>query len=521
MGTILFWSAIALVALAAYDITQRQHSILRIFPIVGHIRYWLEHIGPELRQYIVASDNEEQPFTRTQRRWVYASSKNQNPYFGFGTSVDLEQQTNHLIVKHSNFPLTDYQPGQPGHDPTYSLPCAKILGAHRGRRKAFRPQSIVNISAMSFGSLSGPAIAALNGGAKLAGALHNTGEGGVSNYHKQGGDLILQIGTSYFGCRDERGQFCLERLKEVIATSPARAIEIKLSQGAKPGVGGMLPAAKITPEIAAVRGIPMGKDCASPNHHTEFSDVDSMLDFVERLADETGLPVGIKSAIGEIDFWTQLAFQMASTDRGVDFITVDGGEGGTGAAPLVFTDHVAKPFKQGMSSVYREFVKLNMHEQIVFIGSGKLGFPQAALLGFGLGCDMINVGREAMLAIGCIQAQRCHTGFCPTGIATQNKWLMRGLDPELKSARLANYLVSFRKELLRLCRACGLPHPTMVTLDQFEVLIDGLQTKTATDIFSYQPEWSLPSPEDQEAIRAWSKGTPMPSTVEPLELQPA
>ncbi len=519
MSTMLFWGAIALIALAIYDITQRKHSILRIFPIVGHFRYWLEHIGPELRQYIVASDNEERPFTRTQRRWVYASSKSQNPYFGFGTSVDLEQQTNHLIVKHSNFPLTDPQPGQSGHDPAYLLPCAKILGAHRDRRHAFRPQSAVNISAMSFGSLSGPAIAALNGGAKLAGALHNTGEGGLSDHHKQGGDLILQIGTSYFGCRDEQGHFSLDRLQEVVAANPVRALEIKLSQGAKPGVGGMLPAAKITPEIAAVRGIPMGKDCASPNHHSEFSDVDSMLDFVERLADATGLPVGIKSAIGETDFWKQLAFQMSSTDRGVDFITVDGGEGGTGAAPLVFTDHVAKPFKLGMSSVYREFVQLDMHKEVVFIGSGKLGFPQAALLAFGLGCDMINIGREAMLAIGCIQAQRCHTGFCPTGIATQNKWLMRGLDPELKSARLANYLVSFRKELLRLSHACGLPHPTFVTMDQFEILVEGLQAKAATDAFNYQPEWSLPSAEDQEAVLAWFKGTPMPDTRAESTLQ--
>ncbi len=512
MGWIIFWGIVTLVAIAAYDITQRKHSILRIFPVVGHIRYWLEHIGPELRQYIVASDNEEQPFTRTQRRWVYASSKSQNPYFGFGTSVDLEQQTNHLIVKHSNFPVSDPLPGEPGYDSAYALPCAKILGQARNRRKAFRPNSVINISAMSFGSLSGPAIAALNGGAKLAGALHNTGEGGVSNHHKQGGNLILQIGTSYFGCRDEQGRFDLDRLQEVLAANPVRAIEIKLSQGAKPGVGGMLPAAKITPEIAAVRGIPMGQDCASPNHHSEFNDVDSMLDFVERIASETGLPVGIKSAIGEVEFWQQLAFQMATTDRGVDFITVDGGEGGTGAAPLVFTDHVAKPFKLGMSTVFREFVQQDMHQKVVFIGSGKLGFPQSALLAFGLGCDMINVGREAMLAIGCIQAQRCHTGFCPTGIATQNKWLMRGLDPELKSARLANYLVSFRKELLRLSHACGLQHPTLVTTDQFEVLVDGLQSKTAAEVFDYQPEWCLPSAEDQEAIHAWSKGTPFPKS---------
>ena len=491
---------VATAGLAVYDIVQRKHTILRIFPIVGHFRYWLEHIGPELRQYIVASDNEERPFSRTQRRWVYASSKSENNYFGFGTSLDTEHRANHLIVKHSSFPLPDPQPGQPDHDPSYSLPCAKVLGQFRGRTKAFRPQSVVNISGMSFGSLSGPAIEALNRGAKLAGALHNTGEGGVSVYHQQEGDLVWQIGTSYFGCRDEQGRFSLERLQKVVAANPVRALEIKLSQGAKPGVGGMLPAAKITPEIAAVRGIPLNQDCASPTYHSEFHDVDSLLDFVERLAEATGLPVGIKSAVGEMDFWRQLAFQMATTDRGVDFITIDGSEGGTGAAPLVFADHVAMPFKHGMSSVYREFVKQDMHQKVVFVGSGKLGFPESALLAFGLGCDLLNVAREAMLSIGCIQAQRCHTGFCPTGIATQNKWLMRGLDPRLKAARLANYLVALRKELLRLCRACGQPHPAWVTLDQFEILGEGLQSQSATEAFGYQSDWSLPSAEDQEAV---------------------
>lgn len=505
MGWIIFFGLLALAGLAIHDITQRKHSILRIFPIVGHFRYWLEHIGPELRQYIVASDNEERPFSRAQRRWVYASSKSQNNYFGFGTSLDVDREANHLIVKHSSFPIDDPQPGQTGHDPNYTLPCAKTVGGHRQREKAFRPKSVVNISAMSFGSLSGPAIEALNGGAYLAEALHNTGEGGVSRHHLQGGDLVWQMGTGYFGCRDKQGRFNLERLQESLAGKPIKAIEIKISQGAKPGCGGMLPAAKITPEIAEVRGIPMGKDCVSPNHHSEFRDADSLLDFVETLADATGLPVGIKSAVGEIDFWKQLAHQMSTTDRGVDFVTIDGSEGGTGAAPLVFTDHVAMPFKHGMSTVYREFVKQDVQDQIVFIGSGKLGFPEAALLAFGLGCDLINVAREAMLSIGCIQAQRCHTGFCPTGIATQNKWLMRGLDPTLKSARLANYIVSLRKELLRLSRACGVVHPSLISLEQFEVLTDALQSRNATDIFKYQPEWSLPSAEDQESILAWAK----------------
>jgi len=493
---------IFLVGLAVYDIVQHKHTILHNFPIVGHFRFWIEKIGPELRQYVVASDNEERPFSRAQRRWVYASSKSENNYFGFGSSLDFQQLANHLIVKHSSFPLPDPPPGHPDYDPTFALPCAKILGQHRGRSASFRPRSIVNISGMSFGSLSGPAIEAFNRGAKLADALHNTGEGGVSSYHQQGGDLVWQIGTGYFGCRDSAGHFCLEKLRDVVAENPIKAIEIKLSQGAKPGVGGMLPAEKITPEIAAIRGIPLGKDCASPANHSEFGDVDSMLDFVERLAEATGLPVGIKSAVGESSFWRELSGRMAQEERGVDFITIDGGEGGTGAAPLVFSDHVALPFKQGMSHVYREFVAQDMHEKVVFVGSGKLGFPESALLAFGLGCDMINVAREAMLSIGCIQAQRCHTGFCPAGVATQNKWMMRGLDPRLKSARLANYLVSLRKELLRLCRACGVPHPSLVTLDKFEILGEGIQSQSAAEAFGYQTDWGLPSAEDQEAVLA-------------------
>ena len=470
---------------ALYDVLQRKHSILHNFPIVGHFRYWIEHIGPELRQYIVTSDNEERPFSRAQRRWIYASSKGENNYFGFGTSLNLEQHSDHIIIKHSPFPLADPHPGDPGFDPQYSIASRKVLGEARGRRHAFRPTSVVNVSGMSFGALSGPAIEAINRGCALAGALHNTGEGGVSAHHLHGGDLMLQIGTGYFGCRDEQGKFSLEKLMEVAECNPVRAIEIKLSQGAKPGVGGMLPAEKITPEIAAIRGIPMGKDCVSPPYHREFDDVDSLLDFVELIADATGLPVGVKSAIGDAGFWREMAFQMATTSRGVDFITVDGGEGGTGAAPRVFSDHVALPFKHGMSRVYREFAAQEMDDQVVFIGSGKLGFPEQALLAFGLGCDMVSVAREAMLSIGCIQAQRCQTGFCPAGVATQNKWLMAGLDPTLKSARMANYLVSLRKELLRLCRACGLSHPAHITLDHFELLGSGMKTQSARAAFGW------------------------------------
>lgn len=469
----------------AYDLLQTKHAILHNFPIIGHFRYWLENIGPELRQYIVTSNDEERPFSRDQRRWVYASSKKDNNYFGFGTDNDLEQTPNYLVIRHSPFPIDDLHPGDEGYDLLHSIACRKQLGGHRQRKHAFYPASVVNISAMSYGSLSSAAIEALNRGAQLCGCLHNTGEGGISPHHQHGGELVWQIGTGYFGCRDERGRFDLQRFSDAVEANPVRAIEIKLSQGAKPGRGGLLPAAKITPEVAAIRGIPMGKDCISPSAHKEFHDVDSMLDFVERLADASGLPVGIKSAVGQMPFWEELVTQMANSDRGVDFITIDGGEGGTGAAPLVFADHVALPFKSAFYSVYRLFQNAGLHDKTVFIGSGKLGFPEAALLAFGLGCDMINVGREAMLAIGCIQAQRCHTGHCPAGVATQNRWLMSGLNPTHKGARFANYVVMLRKEMLQLCHACGVHHPAEMTTDFFEIFDESFVPRPISESMGY------------------------------------
>jgi glutamate synthase (ferredoxin) len=498
------WLGIAvgglLALVAVHDLTQKRHAILRNFPIVGHFRYWLEAIGPELRQYIVTSNDEERPFSRDQRRWVYASAKRENNYFGFGTDNDIERP-GYILVRHSAFPLHTPHPGEPGHDEHYPLPALRVLGGVRGRKHAFQPTSIVNTSGMSYGSLSPRAVESINRGVALAGALQNTGEGGISDYHRKGGDIIWQIGTGYFGCRDAAGKFSIERFRESIASAKVRAIEIKLSQGAKPGLGGVLPAAKVTPEIARIRGIPLGRDCISPANHSAFSDVSSMLDFIERLADETGLPVGIKSAVGELGFWRDLAAQIDKTGRGPDFVTIDGGEGGTGAAPLVFTDHVALPFRLGFAEVYRTFAEAGAHHKVMFIGSGKLGFPETGLLALALGCDMINVAREAMLSIGCVQAQRCHTGHCPTGVATQNAWLMRGLDPTLKSARLANYLVTLRKELSHLAAACGKRHPSLVPLDALGI-IDGAATRSAREVYGYQPGWGLPPEADATAARA-------------------
>ncbi len=492
---------VVLVLVTLYDLIQHKHAILRNYPIIGHFRYLFEAVGPELRQYIVTSNNEERPFSRDQRSWIYASSKNENNYRGFGTDDELELSPNYMIIKHSAFPLAMPGPGSNGYDPDYPVACAKVLGAARDRKKAFRPASIVNVSGMSFGSLSGRAVEALNLGSRDAECFQNTGEGGVAPYHMKGGDLVWQIGTGYFGCRDERGRFSMEKFVETVNSAPIRAIEIKLSQGAKPGIGGLLPGAKVSPEIAAIRGIPVGQTCASPSSHAEFNDVDSMLDFVELLADESGLPVGIKSAVGDIGFWTALTHQMSTTGRGVDFVTIDGGEGGTGAGPLVFTDHVALPFKQGFSRVYREFAKAGIADSVVFIGSGRLGFPEAAILAFSLGCDMVAVGREAMMSIGCIQAQRCHTGHCPTGVATQNRWLMRGLDPKVKSQRLARYICTLRKELTAVSRACGVCHPALLSDAHIEILDGRFGASSLFEVFHYRDDWGLPSRSDIREIR--------------------
>jgi glutamate synthase domain-containing protein 2 len=489
------------VLVAIYDLTQKKRAILRNFPIIGHFRYWLETIGPELRQYIVTSNDEERPFSRDQRRWVYASSKKENNYFGFGTDNDLERD-GYIIIRHSAFPIHTAHAGEPGHDPTWELPAHRVLGAVRRRKHAFRPSSIVNTSAMSYGSLSSAAVEAINRGVAIAGALQNTGEGGISDHHRHGGDIIWQIGTGYFGCRDGAGKFDLQRCIDNLGTAKVRAIEIKLSQGAKPGLGGLLPAAKITPEVSRIRGVPMGRDCVSPANHSAFHDVSSMLDFIERLADATGLPVGIKSAVGDLGFWRELALQIEKSGRAPDFVTIDGGEGGTGAAPLVFSDHVALPWKLGFSQVYRVFAEQGVHQHVVFAGSGKLGFPETAMLALAMGCDMINVGREAMMAIGCIQAQRCHTGHCPTGVATQNRWLMRGLDPTSKANRLANYLMTLRKDLIHLSHACGYKHPALVPLDAFALVDSNTQARSAQVAFNYEAGWGLPPAAEDVATRA-------------------
>ncbi|MBL86431.1 MAG: FMN-binding glutamate synthase family protein [Winogradskyella sp.] len=481
------WIIIFLALVAIRDIFfQRKHTISHNFPIVGHLRYLLESIGPEMRQYFVANNREELPFNRIERGWIYASAKQENNYEGFGTDRDIYAHQ-HIFINNAMMPYKVEKNHPSALDKTFA-PCAKVMGAYNERKRPYRPASIINVSAMSFGSLSAKAIESLNKGVKLADAYHNTGEGGLSPYHSNGGDVIFHFGTGYFGVRAEDGGFSMEKMVKLVEDNPfIRAIEVKLSQGAKPGKGGVLPGKKITQEIAEIRGVEVGKTVLSPPNHKAFSTVPELVDFVENIAEATGLPVGIKAAIGKLDQWEELAEIMEKENCGPDFITIDGGEGGTGAAPPSFADHVSLPWVYGFSDLYKLFQKHNLTERIVFIGSGKLGFPAKAAMAFAMGVDCINVAREAMMSIGCIQAQICHTNRCPAGVATQKKWLQNGINVPLKSERLAQYFKTFRKELMEITHAAGYEHPCQFNMRDIEMNVDDHNlTKEFKHTFNYE-----------------------------------
>ncbi len=482
-----WWAYLLLLLVIIFirDILNKEHTIKHNFPIIGHLRYLLESIGPEMRQYIVANNREELPFNRRQRSWIYASAKSENNYQGFGTDQD-QHEPGFVFVNPTMIPFA-LPDNHPNHSDASFCPCAKIIGEGR-RKKPYRPGSIINISAMSFGSLSARAVSALNQGAYQANCYHNTGEGGLSPYHSHGADVVFHFGTGYFGVRDDAGKFSVSKLTSLVNQNPfVKAIEVKLSQGAKPGKGGVLPAKKITAEIAAIRHLPMGKDVLSPANHSAFSNVQELVDLIEEIAEETGLPVGIKSAVGKLDMWRELVQIIKTTNRGPDFITIDGGEGGTGAAPPSFSDHVALPLTYAFAKVYQLFLLENLTDRVVFCASGKLGLPAHALKVFAMGADLINVAREAMIAIGCIQAQRCHTNLCPTGIATQNKWLESGINVPRKAERFYNYVKTLRKEVLEITRSAGYEHPCQMTMRDVDISMgDNNHTKSLREAYNYQ-----------------------------------
>ena len=491
-----FWIGVSLLAcligVLIHDLVQKDRAILRNFPLLGHARYFLIEIGPEIRQYLVAHNREELPFNRSEREWIYASADRRNNYFGFGTD-DQIYGIGYPVIKHAVIPYGEVAFRGSKHDRNVQIPCAKVIGDRHARMKAWRPPSIINVSAMSYGALGKNAISAMNLGAKAAGVFHNTGEGGVSPYHLHGAHLCWQIGTGYFGARNLDGTFSLDALIATCKAHPQiKLIEIKLSQGAKPGKGGVLPAAKVTEEIARIRGVPAGEDCISPNGHTAFRDPSSLIDFVERIASATGLPVGIKSAVGQLDFFVELAELMSRQRRGPDFLTIDGGEGGTGAAPLTFADHVSLPFRLGFTRVYQVFANAGIANELVWIGSGKLGFPDRAAIAMAIGADLIQVARETMLSIGCIQAQKCQTGSCPSGVATQKWWLERGMVPEVGARRAQGYLESFRNELMAVTHASGYAHPGQFTPHDVEVSAGPGIFQSLFEIYGYEKPQLIP-----------------------------
>lgn len=479
MGTIILSLIfLFLFGVFIYDrFIQKKHIITKHFPVIGHLRYALEMIGPEMRQYFVAQNREELPFNRIQRSYIYASAKQENNSQGFGSDADFNK-TGNFFIKHAGFAYR-----KESDKPKDYLVPNKVIGCRR--KYPYTPTSIINISGMSYGALGSGATTANNKGAKIAGCYHNTGEGGFSKYHDNGADVVFQIGTAYYGCRDESGRFSMDVLVELIRTNPCiKMIEVKLSQGAKPGKGGILPAEKVTPEIAAIRKAPVGVASISPGFHTQFSTVDELIAFVEKVAEKTGLPVGIKSAVGQSDFWVELASKMTAKDVGPDFITIDGGEGGTGAAPSAFADHVSLPFDSAFTTVFKIFNDRKICDKITFIASAKLGLPANAVKAFAMGADMINVAREILIAGGCIQAQKCHTGNCPSLVATNKKQHLYNVD--YMAARVSFYIKTFRKDVLELTHAAGYEHPSHFKMSDIVVNTpNSNKPETLEQIYNY------------------------------------
>jgi glutamate synthase domain-containing protein 2 len=440
--------ALVLALMGLRDSLQRQHSVLRNYPLIGHLRFLFEFIRPEIRQYFIESDNEETPFSRQQRSLVYQRAKGDPDKRPFGTQLDQRaggyEWINHSLVP-TDIPTLDFRVTV-GSAPS----CTQPYGA-----------SVFNISAMSFGALSANAIRALNGGAKKGGFAHDTGEGAISPHHRvYGGDLIWEVGSAYFGCRDERGRFSEERFVANATDPQVKMIEIKLSQGAKPGHGGVLPGSKVTAEIAATRGVRQGEDCVSPARHSEFGTPVELLEFVERLRRLSGgKPVGFKLCIGHPWEWFAICKAMMETGLLPDFIVVDGAEGGTGAAPLEFVDHVGTPLQEGLQLVHNTLVGLNLRDRIKIGCSGKIVSAFDIARALALGADWCNSARGFMFALGCLQAQTCHTGRCPTGVATQSPLRQRALVVRDKLERVYRFHHHTLGALRELTQAAGLMHP--------------------------------------------------------------
>jgi glutamate synthase domain-containing protein 2 len=476
LGTIIGFALVAgLVFLILHDITQKKHTVLRNYPVIGRLRFVFEDLGEYFRQYFFAGDRSEMPFNRATRAFIYRLAKGEGSIIGFGSTNDLREPGTIIFVNHA-FPVLEED----------RLPTPSLVIGEGYCRLPFEARSIVNVSGMSFGAISAPAVRSLSRGAQEAGCWMDTGEGGLSPYHIEGGcDIIMQMGTAKYGMRHHDGSFSPEKVKEL--STYVRAFEIKLSQGAKPGKGGVLPGGKVTEEIAAIRGIPVGKDSISPNRHYDIANIDELLDRVVYLRDLTGRPVGVKTAIGGWEFINQLcdAVLRRGLEYAPDFLAIDGGEGGSGAAPQTLFDHMALPITEALPRVVDSLLQSDLKGRIRVVAAGKLVTSAKAAWALCVGADFINTARGFMFSLGCIQALRCHQNTCPTGVTTHNKRLQRGLVVDEKYLRVANYCRNMNKEIDMIAHSCGLRHARELRREHVRIVQTANQSIALNMLYPY------------------------------------
>ncbi|WP_029003997.1 FMN-binding glutamate synthase family protein [Azorhizobium doebereinerae] len=488
----LFCAAMPLVAIGVFDMVQQQHSLLRNYPLIGTMRWLFEDLRPYLRQYIVEGDQEGRPYPRSDRSLIYARAKAEEDRQPFGTELNA-YSSEYEWMTHSLAPL-----------PAAEEPFRVTVGGPQ----CTRPYSsaVLNVSAMSFGSLGRNAIEALNLGAKRGGFYHDTGEGGLSPYHRiHGGDIVWELGSGYFGCRNRDGSFSPERFAEKAADDQVKMVEIKLSQGAKPGHGGVLPAAKVTPEIAEIRGIALGEDCISPSRHPAFSTPVEMMEFVAQLRELSGgKPVGIKLCVGHPSETFAIVKAMLKTGIRPDFVVVDGSEGGTGAAPRELADHVGMPLREGLVLMRNALVGAGLRGEVRLAASGKVtsGFSMAANMA--IGADWCNAARAFMFSLGCVQSLRCHTGLCPTGVTTNDEHLQRGLVVADKALRVASFQKHTVAALADLVAAAGLAHPSDLLPHHVWHRLSPIEVRPLDRLYTFLAPFALvEAPDDTPYAAEW------------------
>ena len=470
IGIGLLWVAI----LYVHDKTQTESTLKRNYPVIARFRYLFEHLGEFFRQYFFALDREEMPFNRAERSWVYRAAKNVDSTVAFGSTRDL-RPTGTVYFVNCPFPTLEKDAIEP---------TAVTIGPYA--KHPYTTDSIFNISGMSYGAISIPAVKALSAGAKKAGIWMNTGEGGLSPYHLEGGcDIVFQIGTGKFGVRKPEGGFDEQKLKDVAAHDAVKMFEIKLSQGAKPGKGGILPGAKVTEEIARIRGLEVGQDAISPNRHPEVDSIEDLLDMIKYVRDVTGKPVGFKAVIGAYGFFENLCKLI--NERGIesapDFITLDSADGGTGAAPMSLIDNMGMPVRESLPLVVDVLKKHGLRERVKVCASGKMINPSEVAWAFCAGADFVNSARGFMFALGCIQALQCNKNTCPTGITTHDPKLQYGLDPASKAVRVASYAKNMKKEVGIISHSCGVPEPRLLKRYHARIVLDNGRSVSMDELF--------------------------------------